>query len=191
MTKRPARPDDRDRRDTSPSEHRIIVPASTPTDSAGCALAARRMANPTASSRITASMNIFRATESLFRVADSNSFVGTAQTKLLASSAEGTPVHVYQVIRVGRAHQLAHALGTAVAVRPGGTHPCADSRHPLAGGRGRRRRRVRTRREALARRRARVHGVHLAVNVNAQTTWLEPVSDGEATNDARTVRSRK
>ena len=42
-------------------------------------------------------MNIFRSAEAAFRAGDSASFVGPAQTRLLGSSQEGTPVHVYHV----------------------------------------------------------------------------------------------
>jgi quercetin dioxygenase-like cupin family protein len=42
-------------------------------------------------------MKIFRAADAMFRIADSASFVGPAHTKLLASSDEVTPVHVYHV----------------------------------------------------------------------------------------------
>ena len=125
-------------------------------------------------------MNIFRGTESTFRPADTTSFVGPAQTKLLASSDEATPVHVYQVqfdsgartnwhthsgpqwllviegrIRVqtlGNPPQDVEA-GDAVVFAPGEKHW-----HGAVPG---------------------SRGVHLAVNVNVQTTWLEPVRDEE------------
>ena len=42
-------------------------------------------------------MNIFRSAESAFRAGDPASFVGPAHTRLLGSSQEGTPVHVYHV----------------------------------------------------------------------------------------------
>ena len=123
-------------------------------------------------------MKLFRGTESIFRVADSNSFVGPAHTKLLASSSEGTPVHVYHVqfesgartnwhthsgaqwllivegrIRVqteGSPPQDTEA-GDAVVFAPGEKHW-----HGAVPGSA---------------------GAHLAVNVNAETTWLEPVRD--------------
>jgi quercetin dioxygenase-like cupin family protein len=123
-------------------------------------------------------MNIFRGSESVFRVADSNSFVGAAHTKLLAASTDGTPVHVYHVkfesgartnwhthsgpqwllvvegrIRVQTAGNPPQEVevGDAVVFAPGEKHW-----HGAAPG---------------------STGVHLAVNVNAETTWLEPVSD--------------
>lgn len=125
-------------------------------------------------------MKIFRATDTAPRPADSNSFTGPAHTKLLASSDEATPVHVYHVqfepggrtnwhthsgpqwlfvtegrIRIQLAGEPAHDLetGDAVVIQPGEKHW-----HGAApGGRG----------------------VHLAVNVNAVTTWLEPMEDGQ------------
>ena len=125
-------------------------------------------------------MNIFRGTESSLRPADAASFVGPAQTKLLASSDEATPVHVYQVqfdsgartnwhthsgpqwllviegrIRVQTAGQASQDVeaGDAVVFAPGEKHW-----HGAVPGSS---------------------GVHLAVNVNVQTTWLEPVRDEE------------
>jgi quercetin dioxygenase-like cupin family protein len=125
-------------------------------------------------------MKLFRGTDSIARVADNASFVGPAYTKLLAASDEGTPVHVYHVqfdsgartnwhthsgpqwllvvegrIRVqteGNRPQDVES-GDAVVFAPGEKHW-----HGAAPG---------------------ARGVHLAVNVNAQTTWLEPVSDEE------------
>jgi quercetin dioxygenase-like cupin family protein len=123
-------------------------------------------------------MKIFRASESAFRAADAASFVGSAHTKLLATADEGTPVHVYHVqfepgartnwhthsgaqwllvtegrIRVQTAGSEVQDVeaGSAVVFAPGEKHW-----HGAKPG---------------------ARGVHLAVNVNAQTTWLEPVSD--------------
>ena len=123
-------------------------------------------------------MKLFRGTESTFRVADRHSFVGHAHTKLLASSDEGTPVHVYHVqfesgartnwhrhsgvqwlfvvegrIRVQTEGTTAQDVesGDAVVFAPGEKHW-----HGAVPG---------------------SRGVHLAVNVDAQTTWLEPVSE--------------
>ncbi len=125
-------------------------------------------------------MKIFRAADSPFRAADTASFVGNAQTRLLASSDEATPVHVYHVrfepgartnwhahsgpqwlfvtegrIRAQRWDEPAHDLevGDAVVFAPGEKHWHGS----VAGGRG----------------------VHLAVNVNVKTEWLEPVSDAD------------
>ena len=125
-------------------------------------------------------MRIFRSTDAPFRPADANSFVGPARTRLLASSDEATAVHVYHVqfdgggrtnwhthsgpqwlfvtegrIRIQRLGEPPQDLetGDAVVIAPGEKHW-----HGAApGGRG----------------------VHLAVNVSAVTTWLEPVRDDE------------
>jgi quercetin dioxygenase-like cupin family protein len=125
-------------------------------------------------------MKIFRATDTTFRAADPNSFVGPAQTKLLASSEEGAAVHLYHVVfedrsrtnwhkhsgpqwlfivegrvRVQRWGEEAHDVGAgdAVLFSPGEKH----WHGALPGSRG----------------------VHLAVNVNVTTEWLEPVTDAQ------------
>ena len=123
-------------------------------------------------------MTIFRGSETAQKPADAASFVGAATTKLLASGDEGAAVHVYRVefssgartnwhshsgpqwllivegaIRVQRWGDPAIdvAAGDAVVFAP-------DEKHWHGAVPGSR-------------------GVHLAVNVNAQTTWLEPVTD--------------
>jgi quercetin dioxygenase-like cupin family protein len=110
--------------------------------------------------------------------ADVKSFVGPAHTKLLASSDEGAPVHVYRVefepggrtnwhvhsgpqwllivdgrVRVQRWGEAASDLeaGDAVVFAPNEKHW-----HGAVPG---------------------ARGVHLAVNVDVKTTWLEAVSD--------------
>jgi quercetin dioxygenase-like cupin family protein len=125
-------------------------------------------------------MQTFRAADTPMRPADTSSFVGPAHTKLLASSEEGTPVHVYRVdfgegartnwhthsgpqwlfivegrVRVQRWGEPAQDVeaGDAVLFAPGEKH----WHGAVPGGRG----------------------VHIAVNVNLQTTWLEAVSDEE------------
>jgi quercetin dioxygenase-like cupin family protein len=125
-------------------------------------------------------MKIFSAADAPFRTADPSSFVGPAQTKLLASAEEGTPVHLYHVrfddgartnwhthsgaqwlivtegrVRVQTLGAAARdvAAGDAVVFAPGEKHW-----HGAVPG---------------------FQGVHVAVNVNAQTTWLEPVSDDD------------
>jgi quercetin dioxygenase-like cupin family protein len=125
-------------------------------------------------------MRIFRHADSPTRPADASSFVGPARTTLLASSDEGESVHVYRVefqdgartnwhthsgpqwlfvvegrIRIqswgGDAQEASE--GDAIVIPPGEKHW-----HGAApGGRG----------------------VHIAVNVNAKTEWLEPVMDDE------------
>jgi quercetin dioxygenase-like cupin family protein len=125
-------------------------------------------------------MKIFRGNDVTFRAADSSSFVGMAHTKLLASSSEGTPVHIYHVQFESGARTNWHThsgpqwllvvegrirvqtegnppqdveTGDAVMFAPGEKHW-----HGAVPG---------------------TRGAHLAVNVNAQTTWLEPVADAD------------
>ena len=123
-------------------------------------------------------MKIFRNPDTELRPADPQSFVGPVQIKLLASSDAGASVHVYRVEFgvAGRTHWHRHSgpqwlfvvagririqregdraedveAGDAVVIDPGEKHW-----HGAAPG---------------------TTGVHLAVNVNATTEWLEPVSD--------------
>ncbi len=123
-------------------------------------------------------MQIFRSHETPFRAADASSFVGSARTRLLASSDEGTPAHIYHVqfepgartnwhrhsgpqwllITEGRIRAQRWggpiedlSAGDVVVFPPGEKHW-----HGAVPGQ---------------------HGVHVAVNINAQTEWLEPVSD--------------
>jgi quercetin dioxygenase-like cupin family protein len=125
-------------------------------------------------------VKIFRASEAPMRPADAASFVGPARTVLLASSDERTPVHVYRVefdegartnwhthsgpqwllvvegrIRVQRWGEPVQDVetGDAVVFAP-------DEKHWHGAVPG-------------------APGVHLAVNVDLKTTWLEPVSDAE------------
>jgi len=122
-------------------------------------------------------MNIFRGSAIPLRPADAKSFVGPAQSKLLASSEEGTSVHVYRVefdeggrtnwhthsgpqwlfivegrVRVQKWGEAAHEVetGDAVVIAPGEKHW-----HGAAPG---------------------ARGTHLAVNVNVKTDWLEQVT---------------
>ena len=112
------------------------------------------------------------------RAADAKSFAGPAETKLLASSEDATPVHVYRVeFDVGgRTHWHTHSgpqwllivegrvrvqkwgepsieveAGDAVVIAPGEKHW-----HGAAPG---------------------ARGTHLAVNVNVKTEWLEAVTE--------------
>jgi len=123
-------------------------------------------------------MQIFRGADVPFRPADSQTFVGPAQMKPLASALDGTPVHVYHVVFDSGARTNWHThsgaqwllvieghiriqleggpaqdvqAGDAVVIAPGEKHW-----HGAVPG---------------------SRGVHLAINVNAQTTWLEPVAD--------------
>ena len=125
-------------------------------------------------------MKIFRGGGAPFRPVDPHSFIGPAQTKLLASEDAVSPVHVYHVafdsgartnwhihsgpqwlfvtegqIRVQRLGEPAQDLttGDAVVFAPGEKH----WHGAVPGGRG----------------------VHLAVNIDARTDWLEAVSDAD------------
>jgi len=125
-------------------------------------------------------MNIFRGDAVPFAPADVTSFTGPARTKRLASDEVGVPVHVYRVefeeggrtnwhthsgpqwlfivegrVRVQKWGEGAHEVGAgdAVVIHPGEKHWHGAAR----GGRG----------------------AHIAVNVNATTEWLEPVSEND------------
>jgi quercetin dioxygenase-like cupin family protein len=125
-------------------------------------------------------MKLFRGEDTPWSVADSKTFVGAAHTKRLAADEAGTPVGIYRVefddgartnwhrhtgpqwllivegrVRVQAAGGKAvdAAAGDAVVIPPGEKHW-----HGAVPG---------------------SRGVHLAVNVNATTEWLEAVSDSE------------
>ena len=130
-------------------------------------------------------MKIFRAAETSSEGGDPKTFTGDVIRTTLASDNAGTPVNVYRVefrrarvptgiphdgpqwllvvegrIRVQKLGEPATEVvaGDAVVIQPGEKHW-----HGAA---------------ALER------GVHLAVNVNAKTTWMEPVTDEEYTRTA-------
>jgi quercetin dioxygenase-like cupin family protein len=123
-------------------------------------------------------MKIFEDADTPSRPADASSFVGPARTKLLASADEGASVHIYRVEfeEGARTNWHVHSgpqwllvvdgrirvqcwdgppvdvgSGDAVAIAPGEKHW-----HGAVPG---------------------ARGTHLAVNVNAKTEWLEPVSE--------------
>lgn len=125
-------------------------------------------------------MQTFRTTDTAMSPADPATFTGPVQTKLFASSEAGTPVHVYRVAFEdgGRTNWHTHSnvqwlfvvegrirvqswghapvelgAGDAVAFPPGEKHW-----HGAVPG---------------------DHGVHVAVNVDVKTTWLEPVTDAQ------------
>jgi quercetin dioxygenase-like cupin family protein len=125
-------------------------------------------------------MKIFRGADTPFRAVDPQSFVGAAQTKLLASAEDGASVHVYRVefpsgartnwhthsgpqwllivegrIRVQRWGERPQDVnaGDAVVFAPGEKHW-----HGAVPG---------------------TSGTHIAVNINATTTWLEAVAESE------------
>ena len=125
-------------------------------------------------------MRVFRDENLPFKIADADSFVGRAHTKRLATGDAGVPVVVYRVefedgartnwhvhsgvqwlmilegrVRVQKWGEPARevATGDAVMIAPGEKHW-----HGATPG---------------------SRGVHLAINVNLTTEWLEPVSDDE------------
>ena len=125
-------------------------------------------------------MKIFGSTDTPLEIADAETFVGRAQRKRLASDAAGVPVAVYRVefdpgartnwhthsgaqwllviegrVRVQTSGEAAQDVetGGAVVIAPGEKHW-----HGAAPG---------------------MRAVHLAVNVNVTTDWLEPVTDEE------------
>lgn len=126
-------------------------------------------------------MLIFRGDTVPFAPVDAHSFTGPARTKRLASDDVDVPVHVYRVefeiggrtnwhrhtgpqwlfivdglVRVQKWGEPAQdvTVGDAVVIHPGEKHWHGAA----AGGRG----------------------AHIAVNVNATTEWLEPVSEDDA-----------
>jgi quercetin dioxygenase-like cupin family protein len=127
-------------------------------------------------------VKIFRAAETVTQGGDPKTFTGEVIRSTLASDNAGTPVNVYRVefapgtrthwhthdgpqwlfvvegrIRVQKLGEPVTEViaGDAVVIQPGEKHW-----HGAA---------------ELER------GVHLAVNVNAKTTWMEPVTDDEYT----------
>lgn len=123
-------------------------------------------------------MQIFRGTDVPFRPADTNSFVGPAHMKLLASSSEATPVHVYHVeFDSGARTNWHHHSGPQwLFIIEGRVRIQSEGKQPQDLEKG----------DAVVFAPGEKHwhgavpgqrGVHIAVNVNAQTTWLEPVAD--------------
>jgi quercetin dioxygenase-like cupin family protein len=125
-------------------------------------------------------MKIFRAAEVASQGGDPKTFTGDVIRATLASDTTGTPVNVYRVefepgartnwhthsgpqwllvvegrIRVQKLGEPATEVvkGDAVVISPGEKHW-----HGAA---------------------ASERGVHLAVNVNASTSWMEPVTDDQ------------
>lgn len=125
-------------------------------------------------------MKIFRGDDAPWQIADARTFVGSARTKRLASDDGGTPAGVYRVefgdgartnwhthsgpqwllvvegrVRVQTSGEPPRDVmaGDAVVIPPGEKHW-----HGAVPG---------------------SRGAHLAVNVNATTAWLEPVSNDE------------
>ena len=125
-------------------------------------------------------MKIFRAAETASEGGDPKTFTGHVIRATLASDSVGTPVNVYRVefepgarthwhthdgpqwllvvegrIRVQKLGEDAIEVvtGDAVVIQPGEKHW-----HGAA---------------------ANARGAHLAVNVNARTNWMEPVTDAQ------------
>jgi quercetin dioxygenase-like cupin family protein len=125
-------------------------------------------------------VKIFRSTDTPLEIADAATFVGRAHRKTLASHAAGVPVVVYRVefdpgartnwhthsgaqwlfviegcVRVQMSGEAAQDVdaGGAIVIAPGEKHW-----HGAAPG---------------------MRAVHLAMNLNATTEWLEPVTDEE------------
>lgn len=125
-------------------------------------------------------MDIFRDADVACQAAPPASFSGAVRMKRLAVSETGPPTHVYRVefavggrtnwhshsgpqwlfvvaggIRVQAEGEVAVDLkiGDAVVIPPGQKHWHGASPDGP--------------------------GVHLAVNINAETTWMEPVTDGD------------
>jgi len=123
-------------------------------------------------------VRIFRSEDVAWQEGDRATFTGSARSKRLASDEAGTPVGVYRVEFQprGRTHWHTHSgpqwllivdgrvrvqkwgdppvdvsAGDAVVIQPGEKHW-----HGAVPG---------------------SRGSHIAVNVNARTDWLEPVSD--------------
>jgi quercetin dioxygenase-like cupin family protein len=125
-------------------------------------------------------MKIFRAAQAPVENGDSETFTGAVTRATLASEKAGTPVNVYRVAfppgarthwhthdgpqwlfivegririqKLGEPAQEAEA-GDAVVIQPGEKHWHGAT--------------------------ATAGGVHLAVNVNAATNWMEPVTDAQ------------
>jgi quercetin dioxygenase-like cupin family protein len=125
-------------------------------------------------------MKVFRLAGAATIPIDAKSFSGTVRSRRVASDESGVPVHAYRVEfdAAGRTHWHTHSgpqwlfvidgrvrvqawgepvqdvnTGEAVVIAPGEKHW-----HGAAPG---------------------AHGTHLAVNLDAATEWLEPVSDDQ------------
>jgi quercetin dioxygenase-like cupin family protein len=123
-------------------------------------------------------MHIFRGADVALQPADSNSFVGAAMAGRLAQSPDGVPVTVYRVeFDLGaRTNWHAHSGPQWLLVLEGRVRIQKWGERPEEAGPG----------DAIviAPREKHWHGaapgargVHIAVNVNATTEWMEQVSD--------------
>jgi quercetin dioxygenase-like cupin family protein len=122
-------------------------------------------------------MKIFRNAEAPARPADPKTFQGSASSQRLASDEAGTPVHVYRVAfeEGGRTNWHIHSGPQWLFVTEGRIRAQAwgEPAHDVDAG------------DAVVFAAGEKHwhgaapgggGVHLAVNVNLTTEWLEPVS---------------
>jgi quercetin dioxygenase-like cupin family protein len=125
-------------------------------------------------------MKIFRAAEAASGAGDPRTFTGEVERSTLAADKTGTPVNVYRVAFApgARTHWHAHdgpqwllvvegririqtlggtlqeaEAGDAIVIPPGEKHWHGAT--PAS------------------------RGVHLALNVNASTNWMEPVTDAQ------------
>ena len=130
-------------------------------------------------------MTIFRNGDSAARPADASSFVGVATTKLLASSEAGEAVHVYRVEfeSGGRTNWHTHSGPQWLLIVEGQVRVQSWGGRPIDAAAG----------DAVVFAPGEKHwhgappggrGAHLAVNINAKTDWLEPVSASEYSGEA-------
>lgn len=121
---------------------------------------------------------MFRHRDSPLRPADSKSFVGPAQTTLVAASDEGTPVHVYRVVfndgartnwHVHSGPQWLLVIEGRIRIQVNGQAALdLDTGDAVVFAAGEKHWHGATPGD---------HGTHMAVNVNLKTEWLEPVTD--------------
>jgi quercetin dioxygenase-like cupin family protein len=135
-------------------------------------------------------MRIFRGGDSPLRPVDAATFVGQARTRLLGSDDGMVPVRLYHVQfdDGGRTNWHVHtgpqwlfvSEGRIRVQRFGGPAQDLDSGDAVVFGAG-----EKHWHGAVPGSR----GVHLAVNVNASTEWLEPVSDADYVASTQAVSS--
>jgi quercetin dioxygenase-like cupin family protein len=125
-------------------------------------------------------MQIFRGSDVSLQAADPQSFVGAAMTGRLAQAAEGVPVTMYRVEfdLGGRTNWHIHSGPQWLLVLDGRVRIQKWDEAPLEVGSG----------DVIVIAPGEKHwhgaapgsrGVHIAVNVNATTEWLEPVSEAD------------
>jgi quercetin dioxygenase-like cupin family protein len=123
-------------------------------------------------------MQIFKNADTPARPVDARSFVGLATTKLLASSEEGEAVHIYRVEfeSGGRTNWHTHSGPQWLLIVEGRVRVQRWGEPAVDVGEG----------DAVVFAPSEKHwhgavpggsGTHLAVNINVQTEWLEPVTE--------------